>query len=417
LGSLVYSVSAPITVTLQGGAGLAYIYVSSSGSVTVGTSLTGPSLNCSGCQLQSAITQFPVDAIPLASWNATAGAWDSTGMIASTAISVGRNFTAGQNVTLLQSGSNVMISADSVNTAANFIWTGAHMFNGNVTSGPANNVDLSASMVSLPSVFVRTDKTWTMNNGQKGTFGLSGATAGARLTCGALPSVQLTGDLICDAVGVFGKNDGTNADAFVSVAGSGSSYATPPTPGLFLQAAANFHTTGVNLSGDVTTSNSASTTIAANAVTAAKSAVVLTRRTCSMVVGADNGSALANADIGPQKKRCKIPSAATVVEVSVSSDAGTPSVIAAVRHCTTFTTNVCSAETVSNLVANALSTATGGFDACSNSGGTTGLDTGTTCSATLQNTSAAAGDYFELVSGTAGGTARRLSVSVVYTVN
>jgi len=119
LGSLVYSVTAPITVSLQGGSGLAYIYVSSIGSVTVGTSLTGPTLNCSGCQLQSAITQFPVDAIPLASWNATAGAWDSTGMVVSTAVSAGRNFTAGQNVTLLQSGSNVMISANTQNTGFN----------------------------------------------------------------------------------------------------------------------------------------------------------------------------------------------------------------------------------------------------------------------------------------------------------
>jgi len=113
LGSLVYSVTAPITVTVLGGNGLAYIYVSSTGSVTAGTSLTGPTLNCSGCQLQSGITQFPVDAIPLASWNATAGIWDSTGMVVSTAVSAGRNFTAGLNVTLAQSGSNVTISASS----------------------------------------------------------------------------------------------------------------------------------------------------------------------------------------------------------------------------------------------------------------------------------------------------------------
>jgi hypothetical protein len=119
LGSIVYSVSAPITVTVQGGAGLAYIYVSSVGSITVGTSLTGPTLSCSGCQLQSGITQFPVDAIPLASWNATTGAWDSTGTVVSTAVSAGRAFTAGQNITLVQSGSNVMISANTANTGYN----------------------------------------------------------------------------------------------------------------------------------------------------------------------------------------------------------------------------------------------------------------------------------------------------------
>ena len=119
LGSIVYSLTAPVTVTLQGGSGLAYIYVSSIGSVTVGTSMTGPTLSCSGCQFQSSITQFPVDAIPLATWNATMGSWDSAGTIVSTTVSAGRTFTAGQNVTLVQAGSNVTISATAPNTGYN----------------------------------------------------------------------------------------------------------------------------------------------------------------------------------------------------------------------------------------------------------------------------------------------------------
>jgi hypothetical protein len=148
-------------------------------------------------------------------------------------------------------------------------------------------------------------------------------------------------------------------------------------------------------------------TIAANAVTAAKSAVVLTRRVCNMIVGADNGSALANADLGPQGRQCFIPYAATVVEVDVAADAGTPNVIPAVNH----------AGSLSNLVSSALATAAAGGIACSKTGATTCIDGATTASATLQNTSVAAGDYIELVSGTAGGTAKRMSIFVTMTVN
>jgi hypothetical protein len=111
-GALVFSLTAPLTATVQSGSGLAYIYVASNGLVTIGTS-SGPVVNCPGCQLQSPVTQFPLDSLPLASWNATSGSWDSSGTIVSTAVSAGRNFTAGQNVTLAQSGSNVTISAAS----------------------------------------------------------------------------------------------------------------------------------------------------------------------------------------------------------------------------------------------------------------------------------------------------------------
>src|SRR5262249_13496962 len=44
-------------------------------------------------------------------------------------------------------------------------------------------------------------------------------------------------------------------------------------------------------------------------------------RICSMVIGSDNGSALANADIGPQSDWCTVNAAATVVEVRVKADA------------------------------------------------------------------------------------------------
>ena len=129
------------------------------------------------------------------------------------------------------------------------------------------------------------------------------------------------------------------------------------------------------------------------------------RHTCSMVFGADNGSALANADIGPQGTQCFIPFNATVIEVTVRSDAGVPSVVPAYDR----------AGSLTDLVSAALATGTSGAQACSNTGGTTGLDGSTTCSNTLQNTSLNAGDWIATDSGgTAGGTAKRMAVAVTY---
>ena len=148
-------------------------------------------------------------------------------------------------------------------------------------------------------------------------------------------------------------------------------------------------------------------TIAANAVTSAKMAVVNTRRVCDIGIGDTSGSAITNAQLGPQKRGCFIPYAATIVEIDVSADAGTPNVIVG-RNL---------AGTQLNLLSGALATASSGGIACSNTGGTTGIDGVTTCTNTLQNTAITAGGYLELVSGTAGGTAKWMTVHVVYTVN
>jgi hypothetical protein len=147
--------------------------------------------------------------------------------------------------------------------------------------------------------------------------------------------------------------------------------------------------------------------MAANTVTATQLAVVQTRRVCDMAFGDTSGSALTNGQLGPQKRMCFIPYAATVVEIDVAADAGTPNIIVGRNR----------AGAVSNLLSGALATAGSGGIACSNTGGTTGLDGATTCSATLQNTSTNIGDYFEAVSGTAGGTAKFMTVHIVYTVN
>jgi len=140
-----------------------------------------------------------------------------------------------------------------------------------------------------------------------------------------------------------------------------------------------------------------------------------TYRYCDVRIGDQSGSAVTDAQLGPQEHICRIPAAATVIEIDVDADAGSPSLIVGRRRCTTYTSGRCSAETVVNLVSSALAAASG-YLGCANTAGTAGLDGGTTCAATLQNTALNAGDWIELVSGTAGGTAKLVIAHIIYAV-
>jgi hypothetical protein len=200
-----------------------------------------------------------------------------------------------------------------------------------------------------------------------------------------------------------------NNGGAVDVAGVGSFASNPGANGIYVCTGTLCSTsTAGQLFGDVsTTGTSLLTTIQPNVVTSAKQAVVNTRRTCQIDVGTDSGTALINSDLGPQLNRCQIPYAATVVEIDVTADGGTPNVIVQRNHLGTPTA----------LLSGALSTAAAGAAACSNTGGTTGFDGTTVCSSTLQNTAVAVGDWIGLTSGTAGGTAKRMSIAVHFLVN
>lgn len=136
----------------------------------------------------------------------------------------------------------------------------------------------------------------------------------------------------------------------------------------------------------------------------------------TIIVGAENGAVLLDADLGPQRKQFQIPAASTITEIDVAADGGTPNVIVAKRVCTASPCVTGANETVTNLLSGALATAASGGTACSRTAAVAGIDGFTTCTNTLQNnTSIAAGTYVELVSGTAGGTAKRMSITVTYT--
>ena len=127
------------------------------------------------------------------------------------------------------------------------------------------------------------------------------------------------------------------------------------------------------------------------------------KKTCTIIIGSDDGAVLVNADL-TQGRQCFINTGATIQEVEVAANTGTPAVLLAKNH----------AGTPTNILSSALTTAGSGGIACSNTGGTLGIDGVTTCTNTLQNTALAAGDYLEARSGTASGTESRMSIFVTF---
>lgn len=147
-----------------------------------------------------------------------------------------------------------------------------------------------------------------------------------------------------------------------------------------------------------------------NASRKIKASNLLARRGgCSMVFGNDDssGDVLTDGQLGPQGYQCLVPQDATLLQITVAADGGTPSILLRRRRPNGGTT--------ANLTSSALATASNGALACSKTTNATGLDGSTSCTNTLQNTGLSAGDWIESVSATAGGTARRMSVAITWT--
>lgn len=107
-GSIVYSFSSGASITLSSGTGDAYVYIASTGALTVGHNL---SLICSaGCVAQAGITGFPSDSIPLFSWHATNGAWDSS--VDERAFLSSKNVLPGTGMTASDTSGHTVLSAD-----------------------------------------------------------------------------------------------------------------------------------------------------------------------------------------------------------------------------------------------------------------------------------------------------------------
>ena len=77
LGSVTFAFTGSSSATISGGTGTAFIYIDSSGNLTVGHNLT---VVCnSGCVAVTGVTAFPSDSVPLFTWTATNGTWDTAG--------------------------------------------------------------------------------------------------------------------------------------------------------------------------------------------------------------------------------------------------------------------------------------------------------------------------------------------------
>ena len=106
-GNLAWRFTTSATVTLAGGTGTAYIYVTSSGNLTVGHNVT---LSCdTHCTAVSGVTTWPDESIPLWRIDAVSGAWDSGGGLDYRAFISSRSVTAGTGIVITGN----QIAADS----------------------------------------------------------------------------------------------------------------------------------------------------------------------------------------------------------------------------------------------------------------------------------------------------------------
>jgi len=111
-GYQVFSITTSATATLSGSAlGEAFVYVSSIGILTIGHNLT---IACSSeCVQQSGITSFPANVLPIATWTATAGTWDTTGGSDERAFLSAKTLSAGQGIVLTEAPGLSTIAVDN----------------------------------------------------------------------------------------------------------------------------------------------------------------------------------------------------------------------------------------------------------------------------------------------------------------
>ncbi len=387
-----------LTCAITGASATSCSDVTHNFSVAVGSVVSVKAVIAGGTVTGTVVMQWgtPGAAGPAGATGATgaAGATGATGAAGATG-ATGATGPAGSNGT----GTPCTTTAGSAqyNNAGVFDCAPAFIFSnsGNTfTATTAAIIDFSnPSSFLTPTNIMKFDTGGDATLGKRFAFGHSttaSGVAGFRLVCGTLPLATtnlLGGDWMCNTAGNIGFFGGTNVDLIPRFAGSGAT--------LNLPGAGIAHFAG---STDKFTSS---------AVVSADMAVVNTRRTVCIPSGSNNGSALADADLGPQSRQYLVNAPWTLVEVTVAADAGTPNIILGRSR----------AGTIANLTSAALATAASGGIACSKTSGVTGLDGATTCSATLQNTGFNAGDWITLVSGTAGGTAKEMTACATFTVD
>ncbi len=111
LGSTVYSLTNSSTITLSAGSGTLYLYMDPSGALAAGHNLT---LACFGvCGAVGGVTAFPPGSLPLFTWTATNGLWDTNGGSDKRAFLSTRNLGSGTGIVALDTGTQTVMAVDS----------------------------------------------------------------------------------------------------------------------------------------------------------------------------------------------------------------------------------------------------------------------------------------------------------------
>jgi hypothetical protein len=111
-GYQVYSITNSATASLSGNAtGAAYVYVNNSGTLMVGHNLT---VTCSaGCTQQAGIASFPPNVLPIYTWTATNGTWDSTGGHDQRAFLNAKTLAGGQGIVVTEAPGQSTLAVDN----------------------------------------------------------------------------------------------------------------------------------------------------------------------------------------------------------------------------------------------------------------------------------------------------------------
>jgi hypothetical protein len=110
LGSVTFSFTGSTSATISAGSGTAFIYIDSSGNLTVGHNLTV--VCASGCVATAGITAFPSDSVPLFTWTATNGTWDTAGRSDRRAFESTTNVSAGTGLLGTAASGRTTLSID-----------------------------------------------------------------------------------------------------------------------------------------------------------------------------------------------------------------------------------------------------------------------------------------------------------------
>jgi len=279
---------------------------------------------------------------------------------------------------------------------------------------PALTGDATSTAGTVATTVAKVNGTTVPTNGAADQVLLT--TAAATGTWGSVPNCG-------DSSHALSYATATHAFGCQSITGAGGGIADPGANGVMVRTALNTTTartlTGnsqIAISNGDGVSGNPTFSISAGSIGSTQLAAANTIRTCAIYIGADNGSALATADIQPQKSECAADVAMTVYQIVVKADAGASTVQLAYRHSTgaaPTTTNYTSAALTPATVTNITDKV-----ACANAAGTAITIDGisVTCS-TLATQTWNAGDSIETVGGTADGTTKRLAIFISATVN